>query len=108
MTAAKPKIYRQVAQCMLTGDRLPCYEIAMRFVYDERELGAPTLGKLATEAARRLVSWETAAHQRQWQAGCRMWIWTDDGELVGSVVVKLKLDPRLEAVEDTAQRESAA
>lgn len=99
-----PMIYRYLAQPLLAGDRLPCFEAALRFVYERDEEGAPTLAKLARVAVQRLVDWDTAHLQEAWYRGHRVWVWTDGGEFIGSIVVRLRLDPRLEAVDDTIQR----
>lgn len=100
------ELYRHVTACI--GEIEPRFENAFRFVYDEAHHGTPTLPKLATEAARKMCPRENLERQYQWLSGVRVWIWRDDGEFLGSVIVQLHLDPRLEALDDTIERKEYA
>lgn len=103
-----PELYRYIAEPFLAGDRLPCFELALRFVYDRTDLGTPTLPKLATEAVRKFCGGEELQHMGfAWRDGARVWVWSDRGEFIGSIKVRLRVETRLEVVPATIQREVA-
>jgi len=75
----------------------PYFREATRFYYDEDSLGMPTLPKLAREVMRRYARYTTSG-------AVRVYVWRDNGEFIGSIVVTVVLEPKIHVLDATIDR----
>jgi len=102
-------VYRFQTESDLRGtDGVPSFQLAEHFHYDRDELGTATLPKLAQEAVRKLGLDEDAELLDWWartaDGGRRVWVWRNDGEFIGSIVVVVEFEPRCYSLGHTIQR----
>lgn len=97
------EVYRSYARPATTeweAVPAPGFDQARRFTYDRDHFRSPTLIKLAHETIRQREMVNGLPGDRDW----RVWIWRDNGELIGSVVCRVHYVPSITVDDKTIDR----
>lgn len=106
MSDAEYRRYLYITEADLVDGKLPGIGAANSFLFDRAALGTPTLPKLAREAMRhRDLDDETIGWWiRTQHDGRRVWVWNDQHEFVGSIIVAAEYELTYMALDRTIER----